>query len=74
MENKYIYICKKADRCDAADYQFFDSAELLYEEYNNSSDGYKELTKFEFLEAVENEELIEEFNSEFYRDVVVSSK
>lgn len=73
MGNKYVYIAKKADRCDASDYRFFDSAQLLWEEYNElAGDGYRELTQKEFMESVENEELIEEFNSEFYRDVVVS--
>jgi len=69
--NKNIYIRKKVGRCDSTDYEFFASAELLWEAYN-SVDGYKELTRSEFIESIENEELIEEFGSEFYRDVVVT--
>jgi hypothetical protein len=69
--NEYVYIWKKEGRCDASDYSFYKTVEGLWEVYDRM-DGYKNLTKAEFIEAVEDSELVDEFGSEFYRDVLVS--
>lgn len=69
--NEYVYIWKKEGRCDASDYSFHKTAESLWEVYGNM-EGFKKLTKFEFIQAVDDSELIEEFGSEFYRDVLIS--
>jgi hypothetical protein len=68
---KYVYIWKKEGRCDSSDYTFHESAELLWEVYDRM-DGFKSLTKAEFIEAIEDFELVDEFGSEWYKDTVVT--
>jgi hypothetical protein len=72
MGNKYVYISFPAGGGEAEDISVFETAEAAWLDYESSSDGYRELTRHEFIEAIEETEAIVEFGTIWFRDTLVT--
>lgn len=70
MPQKYVYISMDQDG-GPEDMQFFDSVEGLYLDYEAHA-LVRELTKFEFMEAINDTEMVEEGGHAWYRDILIS--
>jgi hypothetical protein len=70
VANKNVYITMPEGMTHRDDIGFFASVEALWSDYR-SRDTFRKLSHEEFVEAIENTELVEEGRNVWYRDTMV---
>lgn len=73
MGNKFVYVsCPGGGLESIEEMSFFDSPEAAWLDYQATTESVGQLSRHEFIEAIEDTEMIEEDGYCWYRDTLIS--